>query len=199
MSMADHQTRLNDTLVRKRTDAKMRSDRIGRRPRREREEQRARIEADRAARLAAGQDQLPPLQQPVPQPPVSSSPYGQAQPDRINGPVDPGPIASARPAPPASPGPRVGEIMSPGVFHPAFAPNNGSFPRPPIPHHAWSGDQAPQDQRRGSGDRRGSQDEEQKRLEAERRRREKEDKGPQTFAEMGFASKPVQDEGCCIM
>ena len=191
ISMAEHQTRLNDTLVRKRTDAKMRSDRIGRRPRREREEQRARIEADRAARLAAGQGQ--------PQAQAMGPQQGQPGPNWSTEPISSGPGPGPEQGPVMSPAPRVGEIISPGVFHPDFGLNNGSFPRPPIPHHAWSGAQSPLAPRGGSGERRDSPDAEQKRLEAERRRREREDKGPQTFAEMGFASKPVEDEGCCIM
>ena len=176
ISMAEHQTRLNDTLVRKRTDAKMRSDRLGRQPRRAREEERARVEADKAARIAAGT--APPI------PPRPGVPY---EPPRV--------ISSA---------PRVGEIMSPspGPYHPAMF-SSGSFPRPPIPHQAWGegqpnslpgpridGKYSLQDNGptgNGGGVRR-----------VENRQKRKDD-GPATFAEMGFVSKPVEDEGCTVM
>jgi hypothetical protein len=84
-------------------------------------------------------------------------------------------------------------------------PSNNSFPnRPPIPHQAFSistreseGDLSmsfPIDgggqERRGSAQSAGSS--------AGGVGSDK-GKGPQTFAEMGFVSKPVQDEGCLIM
>ena len=91
----------------------------------------------------------------------------------------------------------------------AFNSGSGSFPRPPIPHHAWSGTSNGSDQSQysaGSGGQRYSlQDpgrrgsgEGDKRREEDRRRKEKDEKGPQTFAEMGFVSKPVEDDGCVI-
>jgi hypothetical protein len=107
--------------------------------------------------------------------------------------------------------------MSPGIQHPAMFPS-GSFPRPPIPYQGWNGysdtPQAGSGQIRSSGYTlqdpgaasplvgtgsfvaAGRTDEDGRRAEGDRRRKEKE---PQTFAEMGFQSKPVEDEGCTIM
>lgn len=130
-----------------------------------------------------------------------------------------------------SPAPRIGEIMSPGVMHPAMmSGSTGSFPRPPIPHHAFTagpagggpgarypigiGEQARRYSLQdngppppvvptgpglmpGAGGRRGSRDE---RGEAASNQKElKIDQGPQTFAEMGFVSKPVEADSCVIM
>lgn len=203
ISMAEHQSRLNDTLVRRRTDAKSRSDRQGARPRRQREEERARVEADRAARIAAGT--APPHRPHQGYQGSGPTPHGQSLPTVPEGPTYQGPPGRV-----VSPAPKVGEIMSPGI---AYAPNayssTGSFPRPPIPHHAWSGVSNGSDQSQistGSGGMRytlqdpgwGSLPEQERRREEERRRREKDERGPQTFAEMGFVSKPVEDEGCVI-
>jgi hypothetical protein len=202
--MAEHQSRLNDTLVRKRTDAKMRSDRMGGQRRRSRDEERARKDADNAARMAASAGR-PPV------PAIPSGHIGQAgRPGRV---VSPAP----RPGDIMSPSIRPGDIMSPGIQHPAMFPS-GSFPRPPIPYQGWNGysdtPQAGSGQRRGSGytlqdtsaatplvgtgplPAAGRPGEDRRRAEEERRRKEKE---PQTFAEMGFQSKPVEDEGCTIM
>ena len=202
MSMAEHQTRLNDTLVRKRTDAKMRSDRMGVRQRRGRDEERVRNEADKAARKAASSGGTNPGQ-------------------HLGGHTGPGMAGRT-----ISPAPRVGDIMSPStrpvhIMSPGISPANypaispsGSFPRPPIPHQAWNG--FPDASQTNSGERRGSgyslqdpgmrgepntgqamsADEDRRRAEVERRKKEKE---PKTFAEMGFQSKPVEDEGCVVM
>ena len=90
----------------------------------------------------------------------------------------------------SSPKPRIGEIMSPGAFHPAMMPTTNSFPRPPIPHHAFSS---------GSTDTTGSLPSISDNRRREEAARKKMESGPQTFADMGFVSKPVEDEGCVIM
>lgn len=108
-----------------------------------------------------------------------------------------------------SPAPRVGEIMSPGPIHPAMMPTSGSFPRPPIPHHAFTDSLTSSTASViGEAPRRASQPALNYALQDsgavniprnDVRRPSKEDQGPQTFAEMGFISKPVQEEGCIVM
>ncbi|KAK8869999.1 hypothetical protein IAR55_000569 [Kwoniella newhampshirensis] len=192
ISMAEHESRMTDTLMRKHTQAKIRSDRNS-------------------------------ISRPVrrPQPPSNDS---NAQPEwpgpssRSHNLLTDGPI-------PMSPTPRVGEIMSPNPNY-QILPQSSSFPsRPPIPHQSFhnppragldpqtfprrqggdvfgqTGGEGRRNSRPYSGvststslsdlpipeERRGCSSEQDKR------------KGPQTFAEMGFVSKPVQEEGCLVM
>ena len=163
LSLQEHETRVNDTLVRKRTQAKIRSDRasISRPQRRRRDQDQLAGDSGHTTRSAAR--------------PLLTQGMMSPLPEKF-----------------MSPAPRVGEIMSPGPNHPAMLMSLNSFPsRPPIPHQAFSTGSL--NNHLGSegfaSPRRASQPD-QLRIE---------DKGPQTFAEMGFVSKPVQDEGCVIM
>ena len=107
----------------------------------------------------------------------------------------PGHILSPVPAHMMSPAIRVGEIWSPGPNYPVMLPTSNIFPsRPTIPHHAFSSGTS--DVSSASS---GNYPYPCQPSQPEQPRRTSEAKGPQTFAEMGFVSKPVQDEGCAIM
>nr|XP_031858789.1 uncharacterized protein CI109_005742 [Kwoniella shandongensis]KAA5525861.1 hypothetical protein CI109_005742 [Kwoniella shandongensis] len=222
ISMAEHESRMNDTLMRKHTQAKIRSDRNS---------------ISRPARR--------PVQAP-PNPgydPGHQGVWPQIQ-SQSAAPM-PMPTAVLSPRMPMSPAPRVGEIMSPIPNGGYQFPQSSSFPsRPPIPHYAFNTSVpgtatgqginpqtfprrqigssipfgGPQNGRVGgqySGpggggvststsltdlpipeERRGSLSTTYTTNSAGEREKRK---GPQTFAEMGFASKPVQEEGCVVM
>ncbi|OCF40165.1 hypothetical protein I317_06054 [Kwoniella heveanensis CBS 569] len=251
ISMAWHESRLNDTLVRRRTQAKIRSDRTS---------------VSRPSRRPA-QPQAQPPQLPIPMP---MSPMAQLNNINNNSCTNNQVYKSPRPdirgdhplPTPTSPAPRVGEIMSPnpnsgyvagggagrgggGGYH---MPSSNSFPsRPPIPHQAFQASASTsahspispesqmfprrqsahtpiQDQNQNPHNQ-GRVGEDGRRYNGpgstasnatisgvststslsnlplpERRNDGKQPrKEAQTFAEMGFVSKPVEEEGCVIM
>ncbi|WVR04992.1 hypothetical protein IAU60_002004 [Kwoniella sp. DSM 27419] len=220
ISMAEHETRLNDTLVRRRTQAKIRSDRASiSRPARRSVQPQAGTATRAVARAGRGESIALPMPVPAPTP-------------------TPVPRVSSLSAS-TSPAPRPGEIMSPNFnananASPIALPTFHSFPsRPPIPHGAFAFEQTqsaqpslhpgePQTYPRrqsqsqsqshspgpapvGQGSRRptiGSQVSTSTSLcdlPVPERRSDGQRKEAQTFAEMGFVSKPVQEEGCVVM
>ncbi|WWC61395.1 uncharacterized protein I303_103978 [Kwoniella dejecticola CBS 10117] len=215
ISMAEHETRLNDTLVRRRTQAKIRSDRqsISRPNRRH------------------GQNPPPPPQATLQMPQAFTSPrpqeWEQRRPTPSQRPV-PVPMPMAMPVPSASPSPMsprvqagvgVGEIMSPNVndYYGNPIPSSNSFPsRPPIPHQSFNQNQTYPDNnaRRQQGYRPDENGRKPSGVSVSTTSTSLSDlplpeegkdgnrppkKEAATFAEMGFQSKPVEEDGCVIM
>ncbi|WVQ98542.1 hypothetical protein IAU59_005668 [Kwoniella sp. CBS 9459] len=236
ISMAEHESRLNDTLVRRRTQAKIRSDRTS---------------ISRPTRVSAQPQARPQSQTPMPMPMPTipqNNMYANNQGYKSPRPEGRGDY----PVPgPTSPAPRVGEIMSPnpnlgyggGGGRGYQMPSSNSFPsRPPIPHQAFQAPvqaliQSPvspeaqtfpqrqsshtpvqtqnikgrvgEDGRRYTGGP-GSSNASISGVSTstslsdlplpERRNDGKQPKKEaQTFAEMGFVSKPVEEDGCVVM
>jgi hypothetical protein len=151
---------MNNTLVRKRTQAQIRSDhQPGRPPRRQQQLDSLRIEAERQARRAAGNLSA-----------VQERPYLESVPPQNRPPVPP---AYGRRPSPSAPAPHLSPNMQPPkepiYQHPQSPPQSQlQYPaRPPArPPQKKSSTAKP---------------------------------APQTFADMGFASKPVENESCVIM
>lgn len=209
MTLSEHQSRLNDTLVRRHTQAKIRSDRLTTRRMPVRDSSRAQAKLD-AARLDAA-DPMPSspgnARSPLPSsmsflrsPMGNGYPQPQLHPDQtrqrktsrphveVSIPSSPSmPNQGMRPSA-SSPNPQI--VTTPPSFGPSSRrPNQDSpakSPAPkPAPQRGYILEDAlvptlpePQTLPGDPGPRK---------------------KGPQTFAEMGFVSKPVQDEGCVIM
>ncbi|WWC85258.1 uncharacterized protein L201_000120 [Kwoniella dendrophila CBS 6074] len=243
ISMAEHESRLNDTLVRRRTQAKIRSDRqsISRPTRRQQQVQQqqhdgnqpiiqmpqAQVQAFTSPRPNSTQDwdqrqqQQPPMRMPIPNHTASPSPM--------------------------SPSIKVGEIMSPnpnynygnngniGIYNQNRFSTSNSFPsRPPIPHQSFNQNQIssqpyenstyPGNSNNNINNNRRQQQEgyaynnNNENFNGGRRpsgiststslsdlplpvedNSKKPKKEAQTFAEMGFVSKPVEEDGCLIM
>ncbi|KAK6902667.1 hypothetical protein I203_107925 [Kwoniella mangroviensis CBS 8507] len=203
ISMAEHETRLNDTLVRRRTQAKNRSDRQS------------------ISRPTRRHNQQPPQQvTPMPMPQAYTSPrppeWDQRQTTPVGMPM-PMPMPTSSPSP-ISPAIRVGEIMSPNIKITGYIPSSNSFPsRPPIPHQSFNQGPNLDNQNQTFPNSRRPQ---QGRIDENGRRRppsgvststslsdlpipDERNKPPkkeaQTFAEMGFQSKPVEEDGCVVM
>ena len=147
--MADYEAHLNSTLVRRRTQAKLKSDR---------HHHSTRVNVHDNRRYS--------------QPNCSLT-------DEV--PNTPRLMARGR-GPMSSPVPISKDTLSPSVSHAKLVtPNPGGWPSPsPYPHRT--------------------------RLESPAGPREpipkprfRWDEGPQTFAEMGFVSKPLEEEGCVLM
>ncbi|WRT66913.1 uncharacterized protein IL334_003878 [Kwoniella shivajii] len=213
ISMAEHETRLNDTLVRKRTQAKIRSDRQS---------------TSRPTRRIVPPQPLP--TQAFPHPQGYSSPRPQEW-DKAHPQITmhmPMPITMPMPMSPTpmSPAPKVGELMSPNPnsAYGISTSTSNTFPRPPIPHQSFNRPTATQENqtfpRRQQGQSIGRIDENGRRPSAvssstslsdlpipEERRNsapapppvQGSKKEAKTFAEMGFQSKPVEEDGCSIM
>jgi hypothetical protein len=179
LSAKEHESHLNNTLVRSRTDAASRSGQRGDRQNRRRdqaERERMMIEADRAARQRdrakyGPMSPIPEMMSPSPAnyPPVAfparpSIPYQSfAAPVSINTNTNTNHPVERRKSP--APGGQVRRANQvPGQGQDMNGGN--SLPSPVKTHGAGA----------GVGQ-----------------------KGPKTFAEMGFQSKPVEGEGCLIM
>ncbi|RXK39952.1 hypothetical protein M231_02747 [Tremella mesenterica] len=203
ISMQEHETHVQDTLVRKRTAAKIRSDRTSiHRPaqaivQRRRQEESLRLQADSAARAAARD--VPPVQQgepifsPNPRPgEIMATTQRYLTPLRM-------PVPSREPQRYVNNGEHLRPSRSPGLV----SPRSGDFPiSASIPGRDGNRVYALQDSRVGNvqgvfgGREMDERERERERIrEIERERKE----GPQTFAEMGFVSKPVEDDGCVVM
>lgn len=179
LSVQEHESRLNDTLVRRRTDAAnlsiQRGDRQARRRRdhAERDRERMLVEADRAARAHRGEfGMLSPI-------PENHSPRPMMSPGPPR--AGSGHTTVIYPRPPHQPfalRPQSPERLSPvrpltsqpeGKRYSLSDGQGGTSPSPSGVQESRVPGQSPTK------------------------------KGPQTFAEMGFQSKPVADEGCLVM
>ena len=182
LSTQEHEKHLNNTLVRTRTDAASRSGQRGDRQNRRRdqaERERMMIEADRAARQRDRAEYNP--MSPIPEM-MSPSPanYPQAPPQPMAFPARPSvpyqsfaaPVTINRRQSPA-PGAQARRYSQVPIQSQGQGQGNGAD-RLPSPVKRPDLQQAP-------GGQAGPQ------------------KGPKTFAEMGFQSKPVEGEGCLIM
>ena len=184
LSTQEHEKHLNNTLVRTRTDAASRSGQRGDRQNRRRdqaERERMMIEADRAARQRDRAEYNP--MSPIPEM-MSPSPANYPQ-------APPQPMAF-----PARPSVPYQSFAAPVTINRRQSPAPGvqarRYSQVPVPAQGQGQGQSNGADRLSSpvkgpglqqclGGQGGPQ------------------KGPKTFAEMGFASKPVEDEGCCIM
>jgi hypothetical protein len=183
LSTQEHEKHLNNTLVRTRTDAASRSGQRGDRQNRRRdqaERERMMIEADRAARQRDRAEYNP--MSPIPE---------MMSPSPANYPQSP-PQPMAFPARPSVP---YQSFAAPVTI------NRRQSPAPGAQARRYS--QVPQGQGQGQGsgaDRlpspvKGQGIPTQQSLGSQGGPQ----KGPKTFAEMGFQSKPVEGEGCVIM
>ncbi|WVQ71437.1 hypothetical protein IAR50_000974 [Cryptococcus sp. DSM 104548] len=208
MSMADHETRLRNTIIRKHTTAKSRSDRFS---------------ISRNGRAPGGVQAGQPLA-------GSGAPVLRALPDsgRISVPQPNGPLS--QPQPPIQPvAARPGEIMSPITMSSPISSPSPNI-RPPMPMRQGCQDPPPSAyppgaalptvprpafSRQNSNNSVGSHpgqstassvissstgaSESPVPAGARSGAGPEKKKGPQTFAEMGFVSKPVEEDNCVIM
>ncbi|WWC69682.1 uncharacterized protein I206_103625 [Kwoniella pini CBS 10737] len=210
ISMAEHEIKLNDTLVRRRTQAKIRSDR----------QSISRPIPTRGVRHEHGQiqnQQLPQMIIPIPQ--AYNSPKLQEWENHMTIPMPIAlPITTTTTSPsPISPNIKVGEIMSPNINNNNnnhyYIKNQMPSNRPPIPHQSfsqnYSNPKSDENGRRPSGIAISTTntslsdlplpEENSKQPQPQPQSQSQPKKEAATFAEMGFQSKPVEEDGCAIM
>ncbi|WVO17006.1 hypothetical protein L204_104692 [Cryptococcus depauperatus] len=227
INMTEHESRLRDTIVRKHTTAKNRSDReSGLRPQ-------GRQQYSNSYPSFQGDfgQATPPVAQFMPQARLQTSMVHDTLP---SGPVVPPQSWPAQDR--ISPNPRPGEIMSPGMcqhsqqqsYSPMPIPMATPSPRPPIPQQETTSsvnvDHNPYGQPMNLAPTVGRHPSEASTgvstssrplsantgngtgndlpLPENKQNGNKQNAGktePQTFAEMGFTSKPVEEDGCVIM
>lgn len=186
LSVQEHESHLNETLVRRRTQAAIRSDqRPDRQPRRrgrdqgevDRNRERMMAEADRAAGAHRAE-------------------FGamSPNPDMLSPRIGPGSAHTASSVVYPS---RPPSGYQPFALNRLPSPNLGHMPMPPIQPRRPSG--VSEAKRYSLSDNPGERLPSPTGSEGARQGQSPVKKGPQTFAEMGFQSKPVADEGCMIM
>jgi hypothetical protein len=176
LSAQEHESHLNNTLIRTRTNAAQRSGNRGDRQNRRRDEQereKMMIEADRAARAHRDRADYGPMS-PMPEMIMSPSPGGYPQPQPMTFPARPAipyqSLVAPQPMdqPPVGPERRRSSILVlPGEQY-TQGQELGKMPSPIKGAQGGMGHAGPS-------------------------------KGPKTFAEMGFQSKPVEGENCVTM